>query len=65
MQTVILNSNSKADLELLTKLAKKLGINVKYITEQEQEEIGLFKAIQEGRTGEIIDTDEFLKDLRK
>lgn len=65
MQTVILNSNSVEDLRLLTDLAKKLGISVKYLTEEEKEEIALLHAINEGRTDEYVDTNDFLKELRK
>jgi len=64
MQTVILNSNSAEDLKLLTQIAKKMGIKVKFLTEDEKEEFGLLRAIKKGRTGKYIDTDNFIKKLR-
>ena len=65
METVVLQGNSKADLKMLTDLAKKIGITVKYLTEEEKEDIGLFQAIKEGRTGKIVNTKNFLQKLKK
>jgi len=65
MQTAILNSNSKVKLKLLTDLAKQIGIMVKYLTEEEKEDIGLIKAIKRGRTKKYINTESFIEKLRK
>ena len=65
MQTVVLIGKSKASLKLLTDLAKKLGISVKYLTDEEKADIGLFNAIKQVRTGKYVDTDDFIKKLRK
>jgi len=65
MQTVVLQSKSKVDLKLLTDLAKKIGIDVKYLTDEEKEDIGLLNAMKKGRTGKFVDTDSFVKKLRK
>jgi hypothetical protein len=65
MQTVVLNSDSKAELKLLTDLAKKLGIKVKYLTGEEKEEIGLAMAIKQGNVGEYVDAGIFIEKLRK
>ena len=65
MQTVVLQSNSKVDLKLLTDFAKKIGVVVKYLNEEEKEEIGLLSAINNGRTRKYVDTDNYLKSLQK
>ncbi|MBI9037486.1 MAG: hypothetical protein JEY97_05065 [Bacteroidales bacterium] len=65
MQAAIINSNSKADLNLLLEIAKKLNINAKLLSETDIEEIGLLNAIKQGRTGEFVDTEQFLKKLRE
>ncbi|MGC9331961.1 MAG: hypothetical protein ACP5DZ_08825 [Bacteroidales bacterium] len=65
MDTVILNSDSKSDLKLLINLAKKLGIKAKFLSEEEKEEIGILNAIKQERTGEYVNTDNFVKKLRK
>jgi len=63
MTTVILSSNSKQNLSLIIQLAKKLGISTKELSKEEIENISLSKAIKDGKTGEYIDTDKFLKEL--
>ena len=63
METVILSSNSQKDLNLILKLAKKIGISIKKLSKDDIEEIGLSLAIKNGRTGEYIDTDSFLNEL--
>ena len=65
MQTVLLHSESTTDLHLLTELAKKIGITVKYLSEDENENFELLKAMNKGRTTEYVDTASFLDNLRK
>jgi len=65
METLLLNSKSKENLRLIADLARKIGVSVKYLTDEEKEDIGLFNAIKTGRTGEFIDTDKFLQNLSK
>ena len=64
MTGVILHTDSSKDLELIIQLAKKLGISTKKLTKEEIEDYGLSIAIDEGRTGEYIDTEIFMKELR-
>ena len=65
MQTVVLNGKSKTDLKLLTDLAKKIGISVKYLTEEEKEDIGLLNAIKRGRSKSYANTETFIQKLIK
>ncbi|MGE5356440.1 MAG: hypothetical protein ACM3PT_09410 [Deltaproteobacteria bacterium] len=65
METVVLNSESKEDLKLLTDLAKKIGVQVKFLKKDETEEIGMLSAILNGRTGEYVDTESFIESLKK
>lgn len=64
MESAILQANSGNDLKLILQLAKKLGISAKKLSEDEAMDLGLSIAISEGKTGEYVDTDEFLKELR-
>ena len=65
METLVLQGKSKSDLKLIANLAKKIGVKANYISEEETEEMGMIGAIKKGRTGEYVDTDAFLKWLRK
>lgn len=65
MQTLVLKSDSEVDLNLIAEIAKKMGIKVKVLSEDEKEDIGMFHAIKIGKTGEYVDSDIFIKKLRK
>jgi len=57
METVVLQSDSKADLKLLIELAKKIGIEVKVIKGEQSKlldeiETGL-KQVKKMRTGDL------------
>ena len=64
METLLLQSKSKKDMKMLAELAKKIGLQAHFISEEEMEDIGLVKAMKKGRTGEYVDTDKYLKKLR-
>jgi hypothetical protein len=64
MAGVILHTDSSKNLELIIQLAKKLGISTKKLTKEEIEDYGLSIAINEGRTGEYVDTEIFMKEIR-
>ncbi len=65
METIVLHSNSKENLRLIADLASKIGISVKYLTDEEKEDIGMVSAIKKGRTGEFVDTQDYLERLSK
>ena len=64
MESAIISGKSKKDIQLLITVAEKMGIKAKFLSKEELEDIGLGKAILEGKTGEFVDTDEFLKSLK-
>jgi hypothetical protein len=65
METAILKSRSKADMETLIKIARKFGIVIRLLSEEEQEDMGLLAAMRQGKTGRYVDTKSFIKKLRK
>jgi hypothetical protein len=65
MQAILLDTDSKSDLKLLMEIAKKIGIKAKTLSEVDMEELGLVHAIKSGKTDEYVDTNSFLKKLRK
>jgi hypothetical protein len=64
MESAIISGKSKKDIQLLMAIAEKMGIKAKFLTKDELEDIGMAKAIKQGETGELIDTDEFLKSIQ-
>ncbi len=64
MKGAILHTDSNQDLNLILQLAKKLGISARKLSDEEIEDFGLSNAIAEGHTGEYVDTEDFLKELR-
>ncbi|WP_243348024.1 hypothetical protein [Parabacteroides sp. FAFU027] len=65
MQAILLDTDSKSDLKLLMEIAKKIGIKAKTLSEADMEDLGLVHAIKAAKTDEYVDTDSFLKKLRK
>lgn len=63
MNAILLKSPSKNKINLFYEFAKEFGLKAKILSEQEIEDIGLGNAVKSGRTGEFIDTQEFLNSL--
>lgn len=64
MNAIVLKTSSKENLDLLIALAKKLGVEVSVLNDTATEDLALGIAIKEGKTGETIDTEQFLNELR-
>ena len=60
-----MSTESESDLRLILELAEKLGIKTKVLTEEDLEDLAMVYAIEEGKTGEYVDTAEFIKALRQ
>jgi hypothetical protein len=63
MEGAILHTESDKDLSLIIQLAKKLGISARKLTKDDIENYGLSIAISEGKTGEYIDIEKYLREL--
>jgi hypothetical protein len=64
MKSAIISGKSKKDIQLLVAIAEKMGIKAKFLTKGDLEDIGMAKAIKQGETDELVDTDEFLKSIQ-
>lgn len=64
MESAIISGKSKKDLQLLVAIAEKMGIKAKFISKDDLEDFAIAKAIKEGETGDLIDTNEFLKSIK-
>ena len=65
METAIFSSNSKADLDLLVEIAKKMNIQINKLSSEQIEEIGLLMAMQEGKNQDYVPVDEVLRELKE
>ncbi len=60
MEAVIIQSTSKSNLKLLLELAKKLGMTSRALKNEEKEDIGLLKAMEEGKnSGRVSEKSVF------
>jgi len=64
MEGALLHTESNKDLNLILLLAKKLGISARKLSKEELEDFGLSIAMDEGRTGEYVSTEEILNLLQ-
>jgi len=65
MQSLLIRTDAKSDLNILVELAKRLGLTSKILSEEEMEEIGLLKAMEEGRKSKFVPRSEVMKTLQK
>jgi len=63
IEPAIISGKSKKDIQLLITIAEKMGLKAKLLSKDEQEDFGMAKAIIEGATRELIDTNAFLNTL--
>jgi len=64
MESAILSAESKRDLKLLIELAEKIGIKARFLDKDSMEDLAIARAIDEGKTDEFIDTEDFLNSLK-
>jgi hypothetical protein len=65
MTGLILTAPDKTDLKLISDLAKKLGIKAKTISDEELLDLGLLKAMEEGRKSKFVPKDRIMMKLSK
>lgn len=65
METIVLQSDSEENLQKILDLAHRIGVSVKVLSDEELEDIGMVQAIQEGRTGDYVNTEDFLQRLNR
>jgi len=65
MESIILKSKSKENLNLLLALAKKMGMEGAFLSEEEAEDLSLVNAMKKGRTGQYVDAEQLIQSLKK
>lgn len=65
MNTLVVTSDNDKELKVLKYLAEKMGMEAEVLSKEDKEDIGLLKAMIEGRKNDLVSEDEVLKALRK
>jgi hypothetical protein len=65
MNGLIITTTNKADLKLFTELANRIGIKAKPLTDDELLDLGLLKAMEEGKTTKFVSKDKIMSKLKK
>ena len=63
METVIFSPKTKEEVKLLQQLAKQMRIQATVVSEEDQEDALLLKAMLQGRTGKQSTREEVFKAL--
>jgi siroheme synthase (precorrin-2 oxidase/ferrochelatase) len=65
MASIIIQSDNSDNLELIAKLAQKLGIHVNSVTEEQSEDLAIGTIMTNVKTGKSVSRDSIMKKLRK
>ncbi len=65
MASIIIQSDNSDNLELISKLAKKLGIRVSNVSDEQSEDLALGNIMISSKTGKSVSRDSIIKKLRK
>ncbi|MBK8444960.1 MAG: hypothetical protein IPL35_16855 [Sphingobacteriales bacterium] len=65
MNGLIIASTNKADLKLFTDLANRIGVSFKTLSNEDLLDIGLLKAMEEGKKTKFVSKERIMKKLNK
>jgi hypothetical protein len=65
MSGLIITASNKTDLKLFSDLAKRIGVNVKLLSDEEILDLGLLKAMEEGRKTRFVSKERIMNKLKK
>jgi hypothetical protein len=63
MKRLILSPENEQELTFLKQLLDKMGVKTEELTEEDIEDLGLLKAMEEGKKGDYIEENEIRKTL--
>lgn len=64
MASIIIQSDNSDNLDLIAKLAKKLGIQVNNISDELSEDLALGKIMTKSKTGAAVSRESIMKKLQ-
>ena len=63
MKTIVINTSTSEDIKLFTELSRRLGLSSRILTDEEKEDFGLLKLMQEGRKTRFVSREAVMKKL--
>ena len=64
MSSIIVNPKSQQELEFLSELLKKLGVDSKVLSDEDSEDLGLAVLMKDVDRSEIVSEDDIIKKLQ-
>lgn len=64
MASIIIQSENSDNLELIATLAKKSGINVSNVTDEQSEDLALGTIMTKAKTGKSVSRDSIMEKLK-
>ena len=65
MTGLIITTSNKTDLKLFSDLARRIGIKANPLTDEDILDLGLLKAMEEGRKTKFVSRKRVMKKLQK
>jgi CheY-like chemotaxis protein len=65
MASIIIQSDNSDNLELIAKLAKKLGVHVSSVTDEQSEDLAFGTIMTSSKTGKTVSREVIMKKLQK
>lgn len=64
MNGLVIASDNKDDLKLFVDLAKRIGIKIKTLSEDDLLDMGLLRAMEDGRKTKLVSKERIMKKLQ-
>lgn len=64
MNGLVITSDNKDDLKLFVDLAKRIGIKIKTLSEDDLLDMGLLRAMEDGRKTKLVSKERIMKKLQ-
>lgn len=65
MNGLIITPTKKEDIKLFVDLARRMGVKVRTVSDEDLLDFGLLKAMEEGRKTSFVSRDRILKTLQR
>ncbi|MBX2943501.1 MAG: hypothetical protein KF860_14275 [Cyclobacteriaceae bacterium] len=64
MSSIVINPKSQQELQFLSELLKKLGVDSKVLSEEDSEDLGLAFLMKDVDRSDIVSEDDIMKKLQ-